>query len=427
MVMLLPLRFISLAAVMIFSASACAANPEPTPPSEYLQWLDNLKKEMVSRGISEKTVDEVYKTDYYKPNPQVVKIDRKQAEFVLTSTDYLNRVVNKKRVEAARQHYKKLLPGLRKIEEKYGVQPHYIVAFWAVETNFGQNFGGYDVIDALTTLSYDQRRPKFFKEELYQALKIIDTWHIDHTKMQGSWAGAMGQFQFMPSTFNAYAVDFNGDNTIDIWHSFDDAAASAANYLAKIGWDKKHEWGMEVSLPWNFNFADSGRSKMKTVKEWKKLGVQTANKKKLNLPDNLQAAVIVPEGKKGNAYLVLNNFRKIMVWNRSENYALAIGTLADYIRTGKVWKPASENPAVRLRTDDILKIQAFINRWGWSKVDEDGMLGTQTREAIKQVQQKAKLPQDGYPDARLLEKINSYNPEVGFAVPVPARKLHKGS
>ncbi len=147
--MLLPLRFISLAAVLMFSASACAANPEPTPPSEYLQWLDNLKKEMVSRGISEKTVDEVYKTDYYKPNPQVVKIDRKQAEFVLTSTDYLNRVVNKKRVETARQHYKKLLPGLRKIEKKYGVQPHYIVAFWAVETNFGQNFGGYDVILSL--------------------------------------------------------------------------------------------------------------------------------------------------------------------------------------------------------------------------------------------------------------------------------------
>lgn len=421
------LRILSLIGVMMLSTSACASSTKSTAPSEYLQWLGNLKTEMVKRGISKKTIDEVYKTDYYKPNTTVVNIDRKQAEFVLTSTDYLNRVVNKKRVEAARKHYQELYPTLKKIEKKYGVQAHYIVAFWAVESNFGQNFGGYDVIDVLTTLSYDQRRPKFFKEELYQALKIIDTWHIDHTKMQGSWAGAMGQFQFMPSTFNAYAVDYNGDNKIDIWHSFDDAAASAANYLAKIGWDKNQEWGLEVSLPWNFDFALSGRNKLKTIKEWKKLGVQTLDKKKLKLPDDLKAAIIVPEGKKGNAYLVLNNFRKIMVWNRSENYALAIGTLADYIHNGKTWKPATENPTVRLKTDDILKIQAFINRLGWSKVEEDGMLGTQTKEAIKQVQQKAKLPQDGYPDARLLQKINNYNPEAGFAVPVPPRKLHKGS
>lgn len=425
--MLFPYRFIFLAVALMLSASACAATPEVSAPSEYLQWLTNLKKEMVERGISQATIDDVYKTSYYKPNAAVVKSDRKQAEFVLTSTDYLNRVVNKNRVEQARKHYKQLYPTLKKIEDKYGVQAHYIVAFWAVESNFGQNFGGYDVIDSLTTLSYDQRRPKFFKEELYQALKIIDTWHIDHAKMQGSWAGAMGQFQFMPSTFNAYAVDYTGDNNIDIWHSFEDSSASAANYLAQIGWGKNQAWGQEVTLPWNFNFANSGRNQTKTIKEWKKLGIQTINKQKLNLPDDLSASIIVPEGKKGNAYLVLNNFRKIMVWNRSENYALAIGVLADYIKSNKTWKPTKENPAVRLRTDDVLKIQAFINRLGWSKLDEDGMLGSQTREAIKQVQEKAKLPQDGYPDAKLLKKINSYNPEVGFAIPTRTQKLHKGS
>ena len=316
---------------------------------------------------------------------------------------------------------------MKKIQDKYGVQPHYIVAFWAVETNFGQNFGGFQVIDVLTTLSYDKRRPKFFKEELYQALKIIDTWHIDHTKMQGSWAGAMGHFQFMPSTFNAYAVDYNNDNTIDIWHSFEDAAASAANYLSSIGWNKNQEWGQEVSLPWNFDFSQSGRGKIKTIKEWKKLGIKTKGNKKLSLPDELKAAIIVPEGKKGKAYLVLNNFNKIMKWNRSENYALAIGILADYIRTGKTWKESQPNSALRLRTDDILLIQAFINRFGGTKVDEDGMLGNKTREAIKKVQKKARLPQDGYPDAVLLNKINNYNPDIGFAVPVPERKLHKGA
>lgn len=418
-------HIIGLSALLLFSTAACASST-PQAPQEYLDWLDNLKQEMVERGISQKTVDKVYEDNYYKPNPEVVKIDRKQAEFALTSTAYLNRVVNKKRVETAQKKYKELYPILKPISDKYGVQPHYIIAFWGVETNFGQNFGGYDVIEALTTLSYDQRRPKFFKEELYQALKIIDTWNIDHTKMQGSWAGAMGNFQFMPSTFNAYAVDYNNDNTIDIWYSLEDAAASAANYLSKIGWNKNQEWGQQVTLPWNFDFKNSGRKNIKTVKEWKKMGVKPLKGQKLPAED-IKAAVIVPEGKKGNAYLVLNNFNKIMIWNRSENYALAIGLLADYVRTGKTWQPVKENPAVRLRTDDILQIQSFINSLGWfdKKLDEDGMLGTQTREAIKKVQGKAQMPQDGYPDAVLIERIKQYNPEVGFAIPVPPKKLHK--
>lgn len=420
-----PLRFVSLASALALSASACASLPA-SEDAEYGLFLENLKKEMVGRGISQKTVDTVYKNSCAVPNGNVVRIDRKQTEFVLTSSDYLKRVVNKNRVQAAQKYYEELYPVLKKIQDKYGVQPHYIIAFWAVETNFGQNFGGFQVIDVLTTLSYDKRRPKFFKEELYQALKIIDVWHIDHTKMQGSWAGAMGHFQFMPSTFNAYAVDYNGDNTIDVWHSFEDAAASAANYLSSIGWDKKREWGQQISLPWNFDFAQSGRDKIKTIKEWKKLGIKTADNKKINLPDEMAAAIIVPEGKKGKAYLVFNNFNKIMKWNHSENYALAIGILADYIRTGKAWKESKPCGAIRLRTDDIRLIQSFINRFGGTKIDEDGMLGNQTREAIKKVQKKAGLPQDGYPDAALLNKINNYNPDIGFAVPVPERKLHKG-
>lgn len=405
------------------ATSACA-NVTTFAPPEYLAWLDDLKKEMVDRGISQKTIDTVYAQDFYHPDPEVVKIDRKQVEFALTSTDYLNRVVNKTRVEQARKRYREVLPLLEPISKKYGVPANYIVAFWAVETNLGSNFGGYNTIDALTTLSYDKRRPAFFRNELYQALKIIDTWNIDFTRMQGSWAGAMGHFQFMPSTFNAYAVDADGDKQIDIWHSFEDAAASAANYLSSIGWQKNQTWGLPVSLPWNFNFADTGRNNNKSVGEWKKIGVKTLNRRKLPYNDNLKAAVIIPEGSKGNAYLVFENFKVIMKWNRSENYALAIGTLADYIADGKAWKPAKENPAVRLKTDDIIKVQSFINRLGLFKLDEDGQLGSKTREAVKKIQKEALLPQDGYPDYKLLRKINDYNPEIGFAVPVPDRKLH---
>ena len=412
-------------APVLAAFSVCAAE-KAEPPQEYAVWLEELKREMIGRGISKATIKKVYKNkNYYHADPEVVKIDRRQNEFVLTPTDYLNRVVDKSRVETAQQKYKELYPLFRDMEKKYGVPIHYLIAFWAVETNFGRNFGSYNVIDALTTLSYDRRRPKFFREELYQALKIIDDWQINPEKMEGSWAGAMGHFQFMPSTFNAYAVDYNGDGQIDIWHSFEDAIASAANYLSDIGWRKNEPWGMEVSLSWNFDYSLTGRGTVRTVKQWRKAGVRTLDNKRIDLESSLPASIIVPEGKKGSAFMILTNFRKIMNWNRSENYALAISLLADYIKSGKKWKPFRQNPAARVKTDDIMKIQSFINRLGWFKLDEDGQLGNKTREAIKKVQAEAKMPQDGYPDYQLLQKINNYDPQKGFAIPVPERKLHK--
>jgi len=237
----------------------------------------------------------------------------------------------------------------------------------------------------------------------------------------------MGHFQFMPSTFNAYAVDFDQDDKIDIWRSFDDAVASAANYLGSIGWNKNVTWGMEVSLPWNFDFSLSGRNKSKTVAEWHKLGVRTVSNKKITVNPDVKGAIIVPEGKKGKAYLVFENFYKIMQWNRSENYALAIGILADYIKTAKKWEEIKKNPATRLKTEDILQFQTFINKLGWFKLDEDGQLGTKTREAVRKVQKEANMPQDGYPDYMLLQKIKNYNQDIGFAIPVPERKLHKSN
>lgn len=412
-------------ALSLMVAACASANVASIAPKEYLDWLDDLKKEMVERGISQKTIDEVYAIDYYHPTPVAVKSDRKQIEFVLTSDQYLNRVVNKQRVQKGQQYYRDLKPILQKLEAKYNVQGEYIIAFWGIETNFGTNFGGHNVIDALTEMSYDKRRPKFFREQLYQALKIVDDWNIDYTKMQGSWAGAMGHFQFMPSTFNAYAVDFNGDGQIDIWSSFEDAAGSAANYLTQIGWKKNEPWGMEVNLPWNFDYAKSGRGKSRTIKQWQKDGVRTTDNKKIALPEDMKASIITPEGKKGRAYLICDNFYRIMQWNRSENYALAVGILADYIKSGKNWKKVPAISAERIKTDDVMKIQVFINQLGWSKLEEDGQLGSKTRAAIKEVQKKARLPQDGYPDYQLLYKINNYNKEIGFSVPVPERKLHK--
>ncbi len=413
------------AGISFLVAGCASANVTSMAPKEYLDWLDDLKKEMVEQGISQQTIDKVYAIDYYHPTPVAVIKDRRQLEFVLTSNDYLNRVVSKVRTEKGQEYYRQLRPILKQIEAKYNLPAEYIVAFWGIETNFGSNFGGHNVIDALTEMSYDKRRAKFFRGQLYQALKIVDDWKIDHTKMQSSWAGAMGHFQFMPSTFNAYAVDFNGDGQIDIWASFEDAAASAANYLTTIGWKKDEPWGMEVSLPWNFDYSLTGRNKPLAVKKWRQMGVKTIDNKRIKLKDDLPMSVITPEGKKGRAYLIGDNFYKIMHWNRSENYALAVGRLADYIKSGKKWKKVSTDSAQRLKTDDVLKIQSFINELGWFKLEEDGQLGSQTREAIKKVQRKAMLPQDGYPDYQLLRKIDNYNKETGFSIPVPERKLHK--
>lgn len=412
-------------ALLISGCASSSVLPDPEHHT-YTLWLNNLKSEMLERGISQQTLDKAYaQTDYYHPAPEVVKIDRRQAEFILTSSEYLNRMVNPLRIKKGREHYLKLYPLFQRIYRSYGVQPEYLVAFWGAETNYGANYGNYSVIGSLTQLSYDPRRANFFREQLYQALKIADNSQIEPERMVGSWAGAMGHFQFIPSTFNAYAVDYNNDGKIDIWHSFEDAVASAANYLHSIGWNKDQPWGMEVSLPWNFDFSQSGKKYVKTIKEWRKAGVRTLNNQELPLQKDWKGSILLPDGRKGRAYLVLDNFWLIMKWNRSENYALAIGLLSDYICTGKTWQAVQKVPATRLKTDDITKIQAFINRIIGSHLDEDGKLGQQTREEIKKVQTMAQLPADGYPDYTLLNKINNYNPQIGFAIPVPKRKLHK--
>lgn len=409
----------------VFFSCNAIAEEEITVPEEYKVWLEELKKDMIKQGISKKTIKKAYAKNYYRFKPEVIEFDRKQPEFVLTTTDYLNRIVTEKRVNEAREKYKKLYPLFKDMEETYGVPINYLIAFWGAESNFGANFGNFEVIDALTTLSYDDRRSAFFKKELYEALKIIDTYDIKIEDMKGSWAGAMGHFQFMPTTFNNYAVDYNGDGMIDIWHSFEDAIASAANYLAKTGWKKGETWGIEVSLGDKFDFEDTGLNKIKTIKEWKAKDVKDTKGKEIKLGEDIKGSIIITEGRKGKAYLILQNFRKIMLWNRSENYALAICKLADYIVSDEKWKEEEKNPAVILKTEDILTLQKFINQIGVAKIEEDGKFGTQTKEGIKALQKKAMMPQDGYPDYQLLNKINKYNPDIGFIVPVQPKKVHK--
>lgn len=301
----------------------------------------------------------------------------------------------------------------------------YLVSFWAVETHFGYNKGKYHLIDGLTNLSYKNRRSKFFKRELFNVLQIMDTYDLDGDKMMGSWAGAMGHFQFMPSTYNAYAVDYDGDGVADIWDNFDDAIASAANYLSKLGWKADEPWGQEVRLPWNFDYKLSGPKKYKTIKEWKKIGIMRADGKKLNLPEEAAAAIILPDGRRGRAYLTLSNFRRIMIWNRSTNYALAIVTLADYINSDKPYKALTEKHGYKISDEDILTIQKFANRILKAKLKEDGRYGSKTADAIRKLQKKWKMPQDGVPDYLLLSRIKKYKSRADFMAPPQPKKPKK--
>jgi membrane-bound lytic murein transglycosylase B len=392
---------------------------------EWNIWLDNLKLEMIEKGISKKTIKKAYDQDYFHEVKDVVLQDKKQAEFLLTSDNYINKLVNKNRVHLARDHYKKLKPKYEEISKKYGVPLHYLISFWAIETHFGANKGKHHLIDGLTNLSYKNRRSKFFKNELFNTLKIMDTQDLKDHKLMGSWAGAMGHFQFMPSTYNAYAVDYNNDGVANIWDDFDDAIASAANYLSQLGWKPNEPWGMEVILPWNFDYNLAGAKKYKKVSEWKKIGVIGIDGKRLNLPDNASAVITLPEGRRGRAYITLSNFRRIMIWNRSTNYALAIVKMADYIKNEKTFSPLNDKLVYKLTNDDIKIIQRFANRILKLKIKEDGKLGTKTSLAVKKLQAKWKLPIDGYPDYQLLVRIKNFKSWADFRAPKQPRKPKK--
>lgn len=381
-------------------------------PADYLNWLENLKREMIEKGVNAELVEKVYEQNYYHSMPEVVKQDKKQAEFVLSTNQYLQKMITANRVLQGQKAYQKHQKLLQKIEDKYGVKGEYLIAFWAVESNFGNHFGNFMLVESLTNLSYDPRRSDFFRKELFYTLKIIEEQKLDYKNLRGSWAGAMGHFQFMPSTFMAYGVDFNEDGHIDIINSFEDASASAANYLSKLKWKKDEPWGQKVDLSWNFDYSQASRDSIKTVAEWKKLGVNTT------LDENFKGAIIVPEGYKGQAYIVLGNFMKMMIWNRSENYALAVAMLAEQIKNSDA---KYESALIRepIKTEDIIKIQEFINHHKIDIVEVDGQLGRGTRAAIKKLQKKFHLPQDGYPSYLLNLKIKRFDNQKGFALGSP--------
>lgn len=308
----------------ILAALAVPAAADPAFDS----WLEGVREEARERGLKDSTIESALSD--IDPIKRVVELDRRQPEFKLTLDRYLSRVVSKARIEKGRARLAEHRDLLGKISAKYRVQPRFVVALWGIETDFGRYLGGFPVIPALASLAYDGRRSAYFRKELFNALTVIDQGHIAAKDMMGSWAGAMGQNQFMPSSFLRYAVDYDGDGRRDIWGTLGDVFASSANYLSKVGWRGDQTWGRMVRLPKGFDRTAIGLKVRKGLRDWQRLGVRRPDGR--NLPTrNLRSSILQPGGANGSAYVVYDNFRAILRWNRSNLFATAVGTLADRI------------------------------------------------------------------------------------------------
>ena len=315
-----------LAAAPVLAADSPIAAPQPG--RDFATFLAGVKAEAAAKGIRPATLVVL---DGIKPVDRIVALDRKQPEFTLTFAQYLAHILSRDKIADGR----KMLAGNRKllaaIARRYGVQPRFVVALWGIESDYGRVMGTYPVVTALATLAWDGRRSAYFRGELLDALTILDHGDVRPQAMIGSWAGAMGQCQFMPSTFVKYAQDFDGDGRRDVWGSRADVLASAANYLAGLNWKGNQTWGRAVRLPRRFDHRLLGLATTKPLAQWARLGVRTEAGKPLPRRTGMQASVILAEGDHGSAFLVYDNFRAVMKWNRSTFFALAAGHLADRI------------------------------------------------------------------------------------------------
>lgn len=365
-------------------------------------WLAALRVEALKEGISAATFDSAMAG--VKPLPKVLERDRHQPEFRLTFNTYLDRSINDARVARAKSLLAQNRDLLNKVEQRYGVQPRFLVAFWALESNFGDHTGGFSVIEALTTLAYDPRRNDFFRTQLLHALRIIDEGHITADDMTGSWAGAMGQLQFIPSTFTGYAVDYDNDMRRDIWHSLPDIFASAANFLKSQGWQGDRTWGREVRLPEDFDWDLTGLKVRKPLSEWQALGVRRADGSALPQVA-IDASLIIPAGHRGQAFLVYQNFRSILSWNNSILYAIAVGHLADRIVGLGPLVTKTGFSETALSRADVIEMQDQLNRLGYDVGKADGIVGSRTRDAMKRFQRAKGMPADGYANKELLQAL----------------------
>lgn len=394
---------------MIFGILAALAS-FPALPSAHAQgsadgfgqWLAAFRAEAIASGIRAETVDHALKGVTY--DPSVIALDNKQPEFVRSFAAYFASAVTEDRVAQGRAMIERHQPLFEKIFASKGVASYYLTAFWALESNFGANTGDYSVIRSLATLAYDPRRSDLFRAQLLDALRLVDRGIVPLEKLRGSWAGAMGQTQFMPSDYLARTIDFDGDGKRDMWNSIPDILGSSAHYLQSLGWKKGQLWGQQVRLPKTFQWQLAEPSAPLPLSTWRKMGVQAMDGKPLP-PGDQPASIVLPMGHRGPAFLLYDNFQVILKWNRSLHYALAVGLLADRLagRPGLIGSLGAE--ASPLKVSEVEEIQQRLTALGFDTGDHDGRVGPATRTAIRNYQLQTGLPADGYADRQLLRRL----------------------
>jgi len=399
-------RIFSLVATLLFLASL-AFPAQAQSQAGFQRWVANFWPTAHAAGISRSTYERGFRG--VRLDPAVLEKARYQPEFVKPLWDYVDRAVSKKRLANGKKMLRKYRVLLDALERTYNVDRHILVAIWGMESSYGEVLDDpkivKSVVQSLATLAYaDRKRARFGRRQLLAALKILQRGDISPSGLTGSWAGAMGHTQFIPTTYNAYAVDFDGDGRRNIWTSPADALASAANYLKKVGWVSGKTWGYEVVLPRRFNYSLADSNTTRTVAQWRKLGIARTGGRKFPRPND-RAELLLPSGAKGPAFLLLRNHFIIKRYNNATSYALAIGHLADRLGGGgafaQAW-PRSERPLSKI---EIRELQAELARAGHYKGRIDGKIGPKSRAAIRAFQVHAGLTADGYAGFTLLVRL----------------------
>jgi len=373
--------------------------PGAAVANSFQQCLEGIRTEAHARGISTSTTENLLAD--VTPSERVIELDRSQPEFTSTLNGYLSRRVTEDRIARGRELLEEHASLLAAIEREHGVAGRYLIAFWGLETNYGRYFGRMSTVQSLATLACDRRRGEFFRNELIEALALVDEQTLSPDQLYGSWAGALGNFQFLPSVYRAHAVDADNDGRIDLWESFPDAAESAARFLRARGWNPGERWGREVILPEGFDYAlaDTTRS----LSQWAELGLRRPGGRDLPT-ESMEAELLIPAGADGPAFLVYENFNVIMRWNPSRFYALSVGLLADQlIGAPGLSNPPPQEPALRIAT--IEKVQENLNARGYDAGVVDGRIGPMTRAALRAFQQSVGITPDGHPDSDTLEVL----------------------
>jgi membrane-bound lytic murein transglycosylase B len=390
-----------LLAAVTFAGGAPVAGAD----DRFSGWVSEFRSVAVGAGVSPQIYDTAFRT-FPGPDRRTIEKLRSQAEFDLKIWEYLDSAVSEAQIRNGGQMRLRYARQLDVVEKRFGVDRDVILAIWGIETRYGERMGDHNVIQTLATLAYAApRRQAFWRSELINALKIVEAGHIQVTRMNGSWAGAMGHTQFMPSSWKGYAADFNSDGRKDIWTNVEDAFASTANYLARHGWEHGKTWGYEVVLPQNFDTKLAGKDGI-TLGRWHAMGVRRINGMAFPRPGD-RAVLKLLAGQDGPAFLVLRNFYVIKRYNNADSYALAVGHLADRIAGSGPIVQAWPRGYMPLDEAERMELQVILKRLGYYSGDIDGAIGSGSRSAIKRWQAANGLDPDGYASKKLLEKLKA--------------------